>query len=87
MSNELPTFLYFSLASITFILIFEFVYYRFSLFGLIVYSQSIEIIYKLTRADVASSIFSLIYTLLAAFIIARITLIIDPHINNFKKSF
>ena len=86
-SNELPTFLYFSLASITFILIFEFVYYRFSLFGLIFYSQSIEIIYKLTRTDVASSIFSLIYTLLATLIIAKITLIIDPHINNFKKSF
>ncbi len=86
-SNELPTFLYFSLASIAFILIFEFVYYRFSLFGLIFYSQSIEIIYKLTRSDIASSIFSLIYTLLAAFIIARINLIIDQNINNFKKSF
>lgn len=87
LSNELPTFLYFSLAAIAFVLVFEFVYYRFSLFGLIVYSQSIEIIYKLTRADVSSSIFSLIYTLIASFIIYRIILTINPHINNFKKSF
>ena len=76
----------FSLAAIAFILIFEFIYFRFSLFGLLVYSQSIEIIYKLTRGDVASSIFSLLYTLIASFIIYRIILIINPYLNNFKKS-
>ena len=53
-SNELPTFLYFSLAAIIFILIFEYFYYRFSLMGLIVYSQSIEIVYKLTRSETSS---------------------------------
>ena len=86
LSNELPTFLYFSLAAIAFILIFEFIYFRFSLFGLLVYSQSIEIIYKLTRGDVASSIFSLIYTLIASFIIYRIILIINPYLNNSENS-
>ena len=87
MSNELPTFLYFSFAAIAFILIFEFIYYRFSLFGLIVYSQSIHIIYKLTRSDVSSSIFSLIYTLIASYLVYKTILIINNHFDSFKKSY
>ena len=77
LSNELPAFLYFSLAAISFILILEFFYYRFSFLGLLIYSQSIEIVYKLTRNDLASTIYFLLYTIIASYIVCLTILIVD----------
>lgn len=83
-SNELPTFLYFSLAAIIFILIFEYFYYRFSLMGLIVYSQSIEIVYKLTRSETSSALFAMLYTIIASYVIYKCILIINPKFKPYK---
>ena len=85
LSNQLPTFLYFSLATIVFITIFEYFYYRFSFIGLLVYSQSIEIVYKLTRSDTTSTLFALLYTIIASYIIYKTILIINPDFKPFKR--
>ena len=84
LSNELPAFLYFSLAAILFILILEFFYYRFSLFGLLVYGQSIEIIYKLSRNDISGSIYFLLYTIIASYIITQTISFVDSYLFNKK---
>tara|TARA_Y100000994_G_scaffold249514_1_gene261682 strand:- start:3791 stop:5008 length:1218 start_codon:yes stop_codon:yes gene_type:complete len=82
LSNELPAFLYFSLAAIAFVLILEFLYYRFSFFGLLVYSQSIEIIYKLTRNDLSGTIYFLLYTIFASYIVCQTILIVDSYFSS-----
>ncbi len=84
LSNELPDFLFFSLAAISFILILEFIYHRFSLFGLLIYAQSIEIIYKLTRNSVSSTIYFLLYTIIASYIVCQTIKILDTYFSSKK---
>ena len=83
-SNELPSFLFFSLAAISFILIIEFIYYRFSLFGLLVYSNSIQIIYKLTRTDISATYYHLLYVIIASFIVCQTLGMIDSYFSSKK---
>ena len=85
LSNELPSYIYFSLCAIAFILILEYFYFRFSLVGLLVFSQSIELIYKLTRSDSISSLFALIYTIIASFIIYLTILFLNPNYVSNKE--
>ena len=85
LSNELPSFLFFSIATISFILIIEFLYSRFSLFGLLIYSQSIELVYKLTRNDLSSSIYFLLYVIIASFIVSQTLLILDSYLPSKKN--
>ena len=84
LQKELPPFLFFSLVTISFILILEFLYYRFSLFGLLVYAQSIEIIYKLTRNSFSASIYFLLYTIIASFIVIQTVKLVDYFFSSKK---
>lgn len=82
MSKEIPYYIYFSLFAIGFILIFEYLYFRFSLIGILIYSQSIEHIYKLTRSDTISVLFAILYSIIAAFIVRFLLSIIDSSYNS-----
>ncbi len=85
LSNELPSYLYFSICAIIFILIIEYFYFRFSLLGLLVYSQSIELVYKLTRSDSISSLFTLLYIIIASLIIYLSILFLKHNFNVYKE--
>ena len=50
--------------------------------GLIVYSQSIEIVYKLTRSETSSALFAMLYTIIASYIIYKFILIINRNLSH-----